>query len=114
MFIRQLVTSAAPVAVVAAAFSVSVAAGPQTAKPMGQDMAMHGMAASTMTKAQKIANAMTAGPSSIAAKATILDWPAGEELKPEVLRAGTNGWTCLPDMADSKGNDPMCVDATWM
>jgi hypothetical protein len=114
MFIRQLVTSAVPAAVVAAAFSASLAAGPQAGKP-GQDMAMHGMtASSTMTKAQKIASAISAGPSNIAGKAAILDWPAGEGQKPEVLRAGTNGWTCLPDMPDSKGNDPMCVDATWM
>jgi hypothetical protein len=46
-----------------------------------------------MTKAQKIANAMTAAPSTISAQATILDWPAKEGDQPPVLRAGTNGWT---------------------
>ena len=26
------------------------------------------------------------------------------------LRAGTNGWTCLPDFPATRGDDPMCVD----
>src|SRR4029077_9939781 len=24
------------------------------------------------------------------------------------------GWSCLPDMPESKGNDPMCIDEPWM
>jgi hypothetical protein len=67
-----------------------------------------------MTRDQKIANAMTAAPASVAANATILDWPANEGEAPSVLRAGTNGWSCLPDMPDSEGNDPMCLDKSWM
>ena len=67
-----------------------------------------------MTAAEKIANAMTAAPPSIAAKATILDWPAKEGDKPSVLRAGSNGWSCLPDMPDTEGNDPACLDQPWM
>ena len=45
----------------------------------------------------KIANALSAGPASITADAAVMDWPseAGGELTE--LRAGTNGWTCLPD-----------------
>jgi hypothetical protein len=68
----------------------------------------------TMTAAEKIANAMTAAPPSIAAKATILDWPARDGDKPAVLRAGSNGWSCLPDMPDTEGNDPACLDEPWM
>ena len=71
-------------------------------------------AASAMTREQKIANAMSAAPASVSAKATILDWPAKEGDKPPVLRAGTNGWSCLPDMPETEGNDPMCLDASWM
>ena len=103
--------------VLAATILVSVtAAGRQTpAMPpthqMGAD-SMHSM--KPMTTAQKIATAMTAAPASIAAKATVLDWPAKEGEQPAVLRAGTNGWTCLPDMPDTKGNDPMCLDQPWM
>jgi hypothetical protein len=67
-----------------------------------------------MTRDQKIANAMTAAPAAISGNATVLDWPATDTAKPEVLRAGSNGWSCFPDMPESKGNDPMCLDETWM
>jgi hypothetical protein len=63
---------------------------------------------------QKIANAMTAAPSSVSKNATIMDWPAAEGAQMTTLRAGTNGWTCLPDVPMTKGNDPMCMDAEWM
>lgn len=66
------------------------------------------------TKAQKIANAMTAAPRSISRDATIMDWPATEGAELTTLRSGTNGWTCLPDFPATKGNDPMCVDEQWM
>ena len=67
-----------------------------------------------MTRDQKIASAMTAAPASVSAQATVLDWPAKEGEPPAVLRAGNNAWNCLPDMAESQGNDPMCVDQSWM
>lgn len=66
------------------------------------------------TNAHKIANAMSAAPRSISGKATIMDWPATEGAQMTTLRAGTNGWTCLPDFPSTKGNDPMCVDGQWM
>ena len=91
-----------------------IAGGQSTSKPMdGHQMPMTGKSM-MMTKDQKIRNAMSAAPASVSAKATILDWPAKEGDKPAVLRAGTNGWNCLPDMPDTKGNDPMCVDQSWM
>ena len=86
----------------------------QQTKPMtGHDMPMSG-GMSMMTKAQKISNAVAAAPTTVSAKATVVDWPTKEGAKPEVLRAGSNGWTCLPDMPETKGNDPMCVDETWL
>jgi hypothetical protein len=30
------------------------------------------------------------------------------------LRAGANGFTCIPDNPDTPGPDPMCVDASGM
>ena len=66
------------------------------------------------TKAHKIANAMTAAPRSISGKAAIMDWPATSGAQMATLRAGTNGWTCLPDFPATKGNDPMCVDDQWL
>src|SRR6266699_2304367 len=96
----------------AAWLSASLMAGGQTTgkAPHQMPMSSKGM----MTKDQKIANAMTAAPGSVSAKATILDWPAKNGEAPTVLRAGSNAWNCLPDMPDSQGNDPMCVDQTWM
>lgn len=67
-----------------------------------------------MTRDQKIANAMKAAPASISAQATIMDWPATEGGEMATLRAGTNGWTCLPDFPATQGDDPMCVDEVWM
>lgn len=72
------------------------------------------MAQAPMTKEQKIADAMKAAPASISANATIMDWAATEGGPMTTLRAGTNGWTCLPDFPGTKGDDPMCVDDVWM
>lgn len=52
--------------------------------------------------------AMSAGPSSISADATIMDWEMN------VLRQGTNDWTCLPDRPDTEGLDPWCVNEPWL
>ncbi|RMH23254.1 MAG: hypothetical protein D6698_00060 [Gammaproteobacteria bacterium] len=70
----------------------------------------------------KIANAMSAAPAPIAAEATILGYPEEgrgnwpEEPAPELveLRAGTNGWTCIVDIPDTPGNDPMCLNETYL
>ena len=94
--------------------SASIAAGAQQ-KPMHDEPHLAKMPKTKMmTPAEKITNAMSAAPSSISGKATILDWPSQEGDKLAVLRAGTNGWSCLPDMPDSEGNDPMCLDEPWM
>lgn len=55
-----------------------------------------------------IESAMSAGPSSISADATILDWEMN------VLREGTNDWTCLPDRPDTPDTDPWCISGPWM
>src|SRR6476661_6662604 len=59
------------------------------------------------TDAEKIKSAMSAAPASIASGATIMD--IGKDMKMRTLKAGTNGWTCVPD-SPSPGVDPMCVD----
>ncbi len=66
------------------------------------------------SKERKIQNAMSAGPKTISAKATILDWPEKEGGEMVVLRKGTNDWTCLPDDPSSPGNDPSCWDKPSM
>lgn len=60
------------------------------------------------TDTEKIANAMAAAPEAVSKDATVLDLDAN--MKPRTLKAGTNGWTCLPDYPPSPGVDPMCVD----
>ena len=61
----------------------------------------------------KIANAMTGGPYAIAKDALILDWPEGDG-EPAVLRAGSNGWVCRPDLPATPTNDPRCLDQNWI
>jgi len=54
-------------------------------------------------------SAMAAAPSSVAANATIIQAAADGSMK--TLRAGSNGWTCMPDNPQTPGHDPMCMDA---
>jgi hypothetical protein len=55
---------------------------------------------------EKIARAVSAAPSAISSKATVMDSNG------TVLRKGSNGWTCMPDtMPGDKA--PMCNDALW-
>ncbi len=64
------------------------------------------------TKDQKIARALSAGPASIAAHATVAEMDAKGKLT--VLRTGTNGWTCMPGHPGVIGDDPLCADAATM
>lgn len=59
------------------------------------------------SKEVKIKRAMAAAPSAISANATIVDGDG------TVLKKGSNGWTCLPDVMPSDKN-PICNDGTWM
>jgi hypothetical protein len=59
---------------------------------------------------QKIAIAMSAGPSEIAKGARIID--KDESGKTIVLREGTNGFTCMPGYGDT--HPPMCADGPSM
>jgi hypothetical protein len=55
-----------------------------------------------------IKSAMSAAPASVSANATIVDWEMN------VLREGSNDWTCLPNRADTPGEDPWCITDAWM
>lgn len=55
-----------------------------------------------------IENAMSAAHPALATGATIVDHHQN------VLREGTNGWVCLPDMDNVPNNSPMCLDAQWL
>ncbi len=54
-----------------------------------------------------IARAMSAGPDSISAEATIMNNDG------TILREGSNGWTCLPNTMPGD-HAPICNDAVWM
>ena len=75
----------------------------------------HQSGTTKMSDADKIANAMSAAPPSIAKDATIMDWPDTPDGQPRQLRAGTNGWVCFPNTAVQMAgaNDPMCMDKEW-
>ncbi|MGC1497739.1 MAG: hypothetical protein WA790_18185 [Sulfitobacter sp.] len=66
-------------------------------------------ASNAETAGDKIARAITAAPSDITNDATIMD------VDGTILRAGTNGWVCLPGVGLIPGDQhPMCNDPVWM
>lgn len=71
-------------------------------------------AAEPGTDEWKIESAESAAPASVAADATIMDWPAEEGGEMRELRAGSNGFTCLPHNPGTDGAFAMCLDGPWM
>jgi len=61
-----------------------------------------------MTPNEKIAEALKAGPAELATNAAVVDWDG------TVLREGSNGWTCFPDVPSQPGVTPMCLDGQWL
>ena len=55
----------------------------------------------------RIAKALSAAPAAISAEATVM------LLDGTVLREGTNGWTCFPNIGARPESDPVCGDAVW-
>lgn len=67
-----------------------------------------GLGAGAALAQDVVTSARSAGPASISADATIMDWDF------KVIRQGSNDWTCLPDRADTPGTDPWCVTDAWI
>jgi len=65
-----------------------------------------------MSTAEIIRSATSAGPRSISDNATVM--AADDSGKMVKIRAGTNGWTCIPDEPNTPGLDPMCIDKSGM
>jgi hypothetical protein len=82
---------------------VLVTGAAQTA-PSSADSPKNGGAATQ----EKIARAMSAGPSIVATGARIVDTDA--QGNTVVLREGNNGFTCMPGNPKVVGDPPMCVD----
>jgi hypothetical protein len=74
------------------------------------------MAASQKSKsdAEKIASALQSGPKFVTQNATVLDWPTSPGGEYRVLRAGTNGWSCLPGIAGATHDEPGCFDHAFL
>ena len=64
--------------------------------------------------AKKIASALQAGPKFVTRNATVLDWPTSPSGEFRVLRAGTDGWTCLPGFAEGTHDEPGCYDQVFL
>lgn len=56
----------------------------------------------------KIADALSAAWPGMAEGAKVVDWEGN------VLREGSNGYTCLPTPPMLSGTAPMCMDSEWM
>lgn len=57
---------------------------------------------------QLLKDALSAAPSSLRDKVTVMDW------NHNVLQKGTGSYTCFPTPAQQQGTAPMCMDAAWM
>lgn len=55
----------------------------------------------------RIRSALSAAPAAVAEHATVMD------LDGTVLRRGSSGYVCMPDMPDVANDSPMCLDAVW-
>ena len=56
-----------------------------------------------------VTSAESAAPASLAHDAAVMTVDASGAMKQ--VRAGKNGWTCVPDAPNTPGPDPMCFDA---
>jgi hypothetical protein len=67
-----------------------------------------------VTVADKLSDALRAGPKFVTTNATVLDWPAAPGGEYRVLRHGTNQWTCLPGVPGYSHDEPGCFDPAFM
>jgi hypothetical protein len=65
-------------------------------------------AAAPEATSDALADALSAGWPGMAENATVVDWEGN------VLKEGSNGYTCLPTPPMLAGNAPMCMDSEWM
>jgi hypothetical protein len=67
-----------------------------------------------VTDAEKIADALRAGPAFITKDATVLDWPSAPGGEYRLLRRGSNEWTCLPGIPGYPHDEPGCFDPIFL
>jgi hypothetical protein len=66
------------------------------------------------TDAEKIEDALSAGPRFVTKNATVLDWPAKASDQYRVLSQGSNSWTCLPGLPGRPHDEPGCFDQVFL
>jgi hypothetical protein len=67
-----------------------------------------------VTDAEKIADALRAGPAFITKDATLLDWPSAPGGEYRLLRKGSNEWACLPAIPGYSHDEPGCFDPVFL
>ena len=67
-----------------------------------------------VTDAEKIADALRAGPAFVTKDATLLDWPSTPGGEYRVLRKGSSDWTCLPGVPGYPHDEPGCFDPVFL
>ena len=67
-----------------------------------------------VTNAEKIADALRAGPVFVTKDATMLDWPPTPEGEYGVLRKGSSQWTCLTAIPGHPHDEPGCFDRVFL
>ena len=99
----------------ALAVALAIACSPAEAPPAETPEENPAAEAPAPAQDDPIADAVSALPEALQAGATVMDW------ENNVLREGTNGWTCMPNRPSTPGPDPMCFDevamawaAAWM
>lgn len=98
---------------IAALVSAAALAGCNPASDTKTDNSVAAQASSrTVDHKDPVASAMAAAPASIAQDAAIVTMDAAGKMT--TLRAGTNGFTCMPDNPATPGPDPMCMDKNAM
>lgn len=66
------------------------------------------VAGSAEDHSDAVADALSAAWPGMAENATVVDWEGN------VLREGSNGFTCFPTPPTLEGKAPMCMDSEWM
>src|SRR3984885_1672407 len=80
-------------------------------------LAAYGQTAETrlpVTGAEKIADALRAGPAFVTKDATLLDWPATPGGEYRLHRRGSSEWTCLPAIPGLPHDEPGCFDQVFL
>ncbi|HUO98762.1 MAG TPA: hypothetical protein VMU01_08840 [Rhizomicrobium sp.] len=96
----------------AVAFCLAAYAADKSSSMSGSMSTMSGPMNASAGDAKLIVSAMSAAPKAVSASATVVALDASGKMR--TLRAGSNGWTCIPDDPSTPGPDPMCMDKNAM